>query len=389
MQLHEFQAKDLLRHYQVETPPGQIALTPDEAAAAARQLGVETLFVKAQILAGDRAAAGGVRAVRSPSGARAAAAELLGQKLATSQTGPGGYAVKRVLIEAGINAASAFYVSLRVDPASASIIVLAGPHRADMEQHLAAGAPGFESLMLGVAGERRPGELVALGRRLNLKDDAASQFGVLVGRLHRAFVELDANLIEINPLILAAAANFVAVDAKIVVDDNAVFRHPDIAQLRSDDEVDQIQLQAQRHQINYVEMDGNIGIIVNGAGLGLATLDMVRAAGGTPANFMDIRTTAKSLDIAHGVGMILDNPRAKVLLVNVYGGGMQACDTVVDGLAIAFRRSGRVMPIVLRITGNNESFAKMRLANFNLPKTECTDMGQAAARAVAITQGRA
>ena len=185
------------------------------------------------------------------------------------------------------------------------------------------------------------------------------------------------------------AGDLVAADAKVTIDDNAIFRHAETAQLRSEDDVDLIQLQAQRHQINYVQMDGNIGIVVNGAGLGLATLDLVQAAGGVPANFMDIRTTAKSLDIAHGVGMILDNPRAKVLLVNVYGGGMQACDTVVDGLAIAFRKSGRVMPMVLRITGNNENFARMRLANFNLPKTECADMWQAATRAVAIAQGRA
>lgn len=389
MQLHEFQAKDLLRHYQIDTPPGQIALTPDEAAAAARQLDAGSLFVKAQILAGDRAAAGGVRAVHSPSGARAAATELLGRKLATSQTGPGGYVVKRVLVETGVDAVQSFYLSLRVDLVSGSIVVLSGPHQLDMERHLAAGAPGFQSLKLGIAGERRSGELVEFGRSLGLSDQAASQFSTVVDRLHRAFVELDASLIEINPLILTAAGKLIAVDAKITVDDNAAFRHPDIAQLRSDDEVDQVQLQAQRHQINYVQMDGNIGIVVNGAGLGLATLDMVRAAGGAPANFMDIRTTAKSLDIAHGVGMILDNPRAKVLLVNVYGGGMQACDTVVDGLAIAFRRSGRVMPMVLRIAGNSEAFAKMRLANFNLPKTECADMGQAAARAVAIAQGRA
>jgi len=389
MQLHEFQAKDLLRRYQVDTPPGQIAVTPDEAAAAARQIGSDSLFVKAQILAGDRAAAGGVRAVRSPSGARAAAAELLGRNLATSQTGPAGYAVKRVLVEGAIAAAREFYLALRVDPAAGSIAVLAGPHQADMEQHLAAGAPGLQSLALDIAGKHKPGDLAEFGRRLGLTGEAAEQFGALVGRLHRAFVELDATLIEINPLILTASGGFVAADAKLAIDDNAMFRHPETAQLRSDEDIDQLQLQAQRHQINYVQMDGNIGIVVNGAGLGLATLDMVRAAGGAPANFMDIRTTAKSLDIAHGVGMILDNPRAKVLLVNVYGGGMQACDTVVDGLAIAFRRSGRVIPMVLRITGNNENFAHMRLANFNLPKTECADMGQAAARAVAIAQGRA
>lgn len=389
MQLHEFQAKDLLRRYRVDTPPGQIALTPDEAAAAARQIGLDSLFVKAQILAGSRAAAGGVRAVRSPSGARAAAAELLGRKLVTSQTGPAGQVVKRVLIEAGIVAAQEFYVALRVDPAGGAITAIAGAHRPDIEQHLAAGAPDFPTVALDIAGARRPGDIADFCRKLGLAGDIADKFGALIGQLHRAFVELDALLIEINPLIRTAAGDLVAADAKVTIDDNAIFRHAETAQLRSEDDVDLIQLQAQRHQINYVQMDGNIGIVVNGAGLGLATLDLVQAAGGVPANFMDIRTTAKSLDIAHGVGMILDNPRAKVLLVNVYGGGMQACDTVVDGLAIAFRKSGRVMPMVLRITGNNENFARMRLANFNLPKTECADMWQAATRAVTIAQGRA
>jgi len=389
MQLHEFQAKDLLRRYRVDTPPGQIALTPDEAAAAARQIGSDALFVKAQILAGSRAAAGGVRAVRSPSGARAAAAELLGRKLVTSQTGPAGYVVKRVLVEAGIVAAQEFYVALRVDPAVGAVVAIAGAHRPDIEQHLAAGAPDFPTVALGIDGERRAGDIADFCRRLGLTGEVADKFGELIRRLHQAFVELDVSLIEINPLIRTEAGELIAADAKIVIDDNAVFRHAETAQLRSEDEVDLIQLQAQRHQINYVQMDGNIGIVVNGAGLGLATLDMVHAAGGVPANFMDIRTTAKSLDIAHGVGMILDNPRAKVLLVNVYGGGMQACDTVVDGLAIAFRKSGRVMPMVLRITGNNENFARMRLANFNLPKTECADMWQAATRAVAIAQGKA
>ncbi|MDE2228444.1 MAG: acetate--CoA ligase family protein [Alphaproteobacteria bacterium] len=390
MQLHEFQAKDILRRYQIDVPLGRIALTPDEAAAAARQINSESLFVKAQILAGDRAAAGGVRAVRAASGARAAASELLGRKLVTSQTGPGGYTVKRVLVEAAIDAAQELYLALRVDLSSGSVAAIAGPHRrSGVERHLATGAPDFQTLTLGVDGERRDGDIADFCGRIGLVGDAADKFRALLGRLHRAFVEVDAALIEINPLILTKSGELVAADVKLAIDDNAVFRHPDIAQLRNDEDVDQVQLQAQRHQINYVLMDGDVGIVVNGAGLGLATLDMVRAAGGSPANFMDIRTTAKSLDIAHGIGMILDNPRAKVLLVNVYGGGMQSCDTIVDGLGIAFRRSGRVMPVVLRITGNSENFARMRLANFNLPKTECADMWQAATRATAIAQGRA
>ena len=159
--------------------------------------------------------------------------------------------------------------------------------------------------------------------------------------------------------------------------------------MRDKDEVDEIELDAQRHQLNFMQLDGDIGLVVNGAGLALATLDMVREAGGRPANFMDIRTTAKSLDIAHGIGLVLDNPRVKVLLVNVYGGGMQPCDTIVEGLGIAVRRKGRVLPVVLRFTGNNEDLARLRLANFNLPATECTDMWQAVTSAVAISNRRA
>src|SRR5262249_13259659 len=159
-----------------------------------------------------------------------------------------------------------------------------------------------------------------------------AKFGEFVKKLHRAFVELDASLIEINPLVLTATGDLVAVDAKLIIDDNALFRHPDLKELRDDSQLDRIELHAQRHQITFVQMDGDIGTIVNGAGLALATLDMIAAAGGAPANFMDIRTTAKSLDIAQGINLVLENPRAKVLLVNVFGGGMQPCDTIAEAL---------------------------------------------------------
>jgi succinyl-CoA synthetase beta subunit len=206
--------------------------------------------------------------------------------------------------------------------------------------------------------------------------------------MHRAFVDLDASLIEINPLVFTEAGEPVALDAKIVLDDNALFRHPDLAGLREEDEIDEIELKAQQYQINFMRMDGDIGVVVNGAGLGLATIDMLSAAGGKPANFMDIRTTAKSLDIAQGIGLVLDNPNVKVLLVNVFGGGMQPCDTIIEGLGIAFRRKGRVLPLVLRVTGNNEDIARVRIESFGLPKTQSTDMWQAATRAVAIAQGK-
>jgi succinyl-CoA synthetase beta subunit len=197
---------------------------------------------------------------------------------------------------------------------------------------------------------------------------------------------LDAALIEINPLALTEAGEWLALDAKLAIDDNAMFRHPDLAGSGRDAETDSIELHAQRHQINFVQMGGNIGAVVNGAGLGLATLDMICAAGGTPANFMDIRTTAKSLDIAQGVNLVLDNPRTKVLLVNVFGGGMQPCDTIIEGVGIAYRRHPRMLPIILRVAGNNADLARRRLANFKLPSTECPDMWQAVTRAVAIAQ---
>jgi succinyl-CoA synthetase beta subunit len=234
-----------------------------------------------------------------------------------------------------------------------------------------------------------PGEIAEFCRRFSLPADAAERLGEVIVRLHRALIELDAGLIEINPLALTEAGEWVALDAKLAIDDNAMFRHPDLAELGRDAETDYVELHAQRHQINFVQMAGDIGTVVNGAGLGLATLDLIRAAGGTPANFMDIRTTARSLDIAQGVNLVLDNPRTKVVLVNVFGGGMQPCDTIIEGLGIAYRRRRRMLPVVLRVTGNNEDLARLRLANFNLPSTECPDMWQAVTRAVAIAQGRA
>jgi len=390
MQLQEFQAKKLLSGYSIGIPVGAVAVTPDEAEAAAAQLNSAAVFVKAQIEAGDRSMAGGIRAAQSALAAKAAAKELLGQKLVTSQTGPNGRTVKRVLVEARIQAVREFYLAMWVETLSGSIMLTAAEGGgAEIEQRFAMNALQLQSLRLSMKGGLRPGDLVELCRRIDLPEPAVEKFRELVERILRAFIDFDASLIEINPLALTQRGDLVAVDAKLVIDDNAVFRHPDLAELSGEAEADRVELQAQRHQINFVQMDGDVGTVVNGAGLGLATLDMIRAAGGSPANFMDIRTTAKSLDIAQGIGLVLDNPRAKVLLVNVFGGGMQPCDTIVDGLGIAFRRSRRVLPVVLRITGNNEDLARLRLANFNLPKTECSDMWQAVTRAVAIAQGRA
>jgi succinyl-CoA synthetase beta subunit len=388
MELHEFQAKHLFARYAIPCPPGAVAATGEQAEAAARQLGPAPAVVKAQIRAGDRARAGGIRVAASPGMARAAATDLLGLRLVTQQTGPAGQVVKRVLVEAGIRSVRELYLTMAVDAPSGTLTLIGGPGGSDIEDRAAHGEAVLETLRLSTRGEVQPGEIASFCARLGLEGPLAEHCQQIIRSLHRAFIELDASLIEINPLAVTED-DLVALDAKIVLDDNALFRHPELAELRDEDEIDQVELKAQHHQVNFMKMDGDIGVVVNGAGLALATLDMVREAGGSPANFMDIRTTAKSLDIAEGIGLVLDNPRAKVLLVNVYGGGMQPCDTIIEGLGIAVRRKGRTLPVVLRLTGNNEDMARHRLRNFSLPATECADMWQAVTRAVATAQGRA
>jgi succinyl-CoA synthetase beta subunit len=387
MEIQEFQAKALLARYAVACPKGMLATSADGAERAARQLGPGPVMVKAQVLAGDRGRAGGIRVAPSPELGKAAAAELLGRRLVTEQTGPGGEIVKRVLVETSVSSVRDLYLAMMVDAASGALLLIAGRcGGSGIEDRAAGGA--FETLLLGLHGELNAGDIAGLCHRLAFTDREIESCRDVIGKLHRAFIELDASLIEINPLALTQAGEAIALDAKIVLDDNALFRHPDLAELRDQDEIDQVELSAQQHQLNFMQLDGDIGVIVNGAGLALATLDMIREAGGRPANFMDIRTTAKSLDIAHGIGLVLDNPRAKVLLLNVYGGGMQPCDTIIEGLGIAVRRKGRALPVVLRFTGNNEDLARLRLANFNLPATECTDMWQAVTCAVAMAKGR-
>ncbi len=389
MELYEFQAKKLLAQYGVQTPEGRVAVTPEEVERAVKDFGGKPVFLKAQIHAGDRAKAGGVRPAESPAAARMAANELLGRKLVTQQTGPEGHLVKRLLVEAAVEGGKEFYLAAMVDPLTGSIMFLGGTGGTDIEERAAKDSSLLQRVYLGLGGEKKPGEIAAFCERMGLPKDQGAKLHKIIECIHKAFIELDATLIEINPLLLTKDGNFIALDAKIILDDNALFRHPELAELREADEIDEVELKAQRSQINFVRLDGDIGVVVNGAGLGLATLDLLHAAGGKPANFMDIRTTAKSLDIANGIGLVLDNPKVKVLFVNVFGGGMQPCDTIIEGLGIALRRKGRVLPVVLRVTGNNEDIAKVRLESFGLPKIHSADMWQAAQRAVAVSQGKA
>ena len=387
MKLHEFQSKQILLRYGVHAPLGAVAITAEEAGNAAVGLGGMKFAVKAQIHAGGRGRAGGVNVVTSPQAVEAAARDLLGKRLVTEQSGPHGRVVQRVLVEAAVDFNRSLYISLMVDAAKGAIMLNA--YRTggdDIEDRARAGEALLQQLSLGEGRQTPVEELKALASQFGLVGIQIDDFVELVDGLRRAFVELDASLIEINPLAIASDGALLALDVKMIVDDNALFRQPSLADLRDEADEDELELKARRRQLNYVRMDGNIGLVANGAGLGLATVDLVHAAGGQPANFMDIRTTATSLDVAHGFTVLLDNPKVRALLINVHGGGMQPCDTIAEGLGIAMRRSGRTLPVITRLAGNNADYARSRFANFGCQIVECPDMWTAAVKAVAAVR---
>lgn len=384
MKIHEFQAKRLLAPYGLQVPEGGVAITAPEAGEVAMRLG-GPVVVKAQIRAGGRQKAGGIERADSSGNAASAAARLLGRKLVTAQTGRDGETIRRLLVETAIAATRELHLALLIDSSSGELMLIGSARGgADIEEQAARGEIKVNQLKLGSGREARVYDVANFVAGLGLDGALHEQACALIDGLRRAFLELDASLIEINPLAVTEAGTLVALDVKLVLDDNALFRHPELAALRDEDEADTVELQAQRHQLNYVQLEGNIGMVANGAGLGLATLDMVVAAKGRPANFMDIRTTAKSLDIAHGFGMLLDNPATRAILINVHGGGMQPCDTIAEGLGIAMRRTGRSLPLVVRLAGNNADFARSRLKNFGCEIIDCPDMWTAASTAVAI-----
>jgi succinyl-CoA synthetase beta subunit len=386
MNLHEFQAKELLAGYGLPSPGGRVAITPEQAEAIAAELGPSAIVVKAQVHAGGRARAGGIQIVNSPAEAKAAAAKLLGKKLVTAQTGASGRIVRRVYLEVGVLSVREVHIALLIDNKSGQLMLIGSARGGDdIEERAARGELHLEKLKLGDGTLRKTDDVSAFAHRIRIDNHLIPAFEVIVDGLRRAFVEHDASLIEINPLAITRDG-FQALDVKMMLDDNALFRHPELAALRDEDEVDRREHEAQLHQLNYVSMDGDIGLVANGAGLGLATVDMVCEAKGKPANFMDIRTPATTRDVAYGFGLLLDNPATRAILVNVHGGGMQPCDTIAEGLGIAMRRTGRSLPVIARLAGNNAEFARSRFVNFGCPIIECPDMWTAATRAVEIAR---
>jgi succinyl-CoA synthetase beta subunit len=389
MNIYEFQAKELLARRRLSIPDGRVAASADEAEKVAREMAHDRYVVKAQVHAGDRLAGGGVRFVNSPAEARTAAAAMLDSRLATRQTGPRGELIRWVYIEEAVTSPTQIYVAAAVDRAAGEIVMLGSSSVVDdSDPHAVMDRGELERLPVRIVDDHAMADFAGLARRILPAGANVEMLAELLQLLANTLIELDATLIEINPLALTADGRFIALDTKMTVDDNALFRHPDLANLHQAEEGvdrDPTELMADRRQINYVAMDGNIGVVVNGAGLALATLDCLIDAGGRPANFMDVRTTATSLDFAFAFGLVLANPKVRAIFLNVHGGGMQRCDTIVEGMAVAMRRNDRVLPLTVRLAGNNADFARNRLKTFGINFVEgstIADAAQLAARMV-------
>ena len=390
MNLHEHQAKALLRDYGIPMTDGINVETPAEAASAAQSLGGDSWAVKAQIHAGLRQKAGGVRMVSSPEEARTTAAELLGSRLVTPQTGPEGKTVKSVYIERAVGYDRQVYLAALVDRSAGRVALIAAKAGGDDIEDWVAEDPS-RLLRLVVdpdQGVEREAAL-ALAKGLGLEDSQAKQAGEIMAATYKAFMELDASLIEFNPLVVTTAGDLLALDAKIVLDDNALFRHQDLEALRDEDEVDPTELEAKRFELNYVKLTGNIGVMVNGAGLALSTIDLLKAEGGEPADFMDVRPEATRDQIAGGFGLLLRNPKVEAILVNIYGGGILRCDTVAEGIGAAWRERGADVPLIVRAAGTNGDLARKILASQGIPVDFADTLGEAVAKVVRAAKVRA
>ena len=388
MDIHEYQAKQLLRPYGLASPPGECAFTAEEAEAAARRLGGSHWVVKAQIRAGDRSLAGGVRMAASAPDVREVAREMLGSCLVTPQTGGDGEYVRRVYVEAVCRAASEHYLALGLDRA-ASRVTLVGSDAGgtSIESVVAEHPERISQVAIDPLDGLNPADARRLAADIGLGEEHAGDAERLMIGLYDAFVAYDASLIEINPLALTRDGEFLALDAKMSIDDNAMFRHRDIEDLRERDQ--EGRLERARHGFNYIVLDGDIGCVVNGAGLAMATMDILRLHGGAPANFLDVPPAAGRERIAAACRLVLENPRVRVMLVNIVGGGITRCDVVAEALASACRAAGRSVPIVTRFEGVNREIARKVLRDTGVEAVQAESLGAAAARAVRAAAGAA
>jgi succinyl-CoA synthetase beta subunit len=387
MKVHEYQAKEILRSRGVPVPQGRACFSVDEAVEAAEALGGERWVVKAQIHAGGRGKGGGVKVVSSIDEVRAAANHLLGMMLITHQTGPEGQEVKRLLVEEGVGIARELYVGMVIDRATQKVAVMASSEGGTEIEEVAAKTPDkIHKVFVDPAQGLTSAEAERLMAKLDLKGGQLAEAGTFLQALYQAFWDTDASLAEINPLVVTSGDNVIALDAKFNFDDNALFRHPDVVALRDVDEEDPAELEASAVGLNYISLDGNIGCLVNGAGLAMATMDIIKLYGGEPANFLDVGGGATTEQVTEAFKIMLRNPDLKAILVNIFGGIMR-CDVVAEGLVEAAKVVKLNIPLVVRLEGTNVERGREILERANLDMLTATTMAEAAERVVGAARG--
>jgi succinyl-CoA synthetase beta subunit len=387
MKIHEYQGKEILKQYGVPIPRSIPVFSVDEAVQAAEKLGGPVWVVKAQIHAGGRGKGGGVKLARSIDEVRAHASSILGMMLKTHQTGPDGQKVRRLLIEEGADIKKELYLGLVVDRVTQQVTVMASSEGGMDIEHVAEHTPELihkasVDPMLGLTDAQADD----LSTKIGLPAASLPQARVVLQGLYRAFWDTDASLAEINPLVLTGDGKVIALDAKLNFDSNALFRHPELVALRDFDEEDPAEIEASKFDLAYIQLDGNIGCLVNGAGLAMATMDTIKLFGGEPANFLDVGGGATTEKVTEAFKIMLRNPGLKAILVNIFGGIMK-CDTIAEGVIAASKAVGLAVPLVVRMKGTNEDLGKKLLAESGLPIIAADTMAEAAQKVVAATQG--
>jgi len=378
MKIHEYQAKELFKKFDIPIPDGEVAFSPDEAKAAAEKLGQFPVVVKAQIHAGGRGKGGGVKLAKSIDEAKSLADEIVGMTLVTHQTGPEGRLVKKVLVEQGLDIKKELYLSVIPDRETAKIVIMASEAGGMDIEEVAEKTPEkiikvFINPLTGIQAYHC--REVAFG--LNLPTSVMKQFSKMLASLYKLFVTYDCSLLEINPLVITGQETVIALDAKINFDDNALFRHKDIVEYRDLDEEDPLEVEASKFNLNYINLDGNVGNMVNGAGLAMATMDIIKLAGAEPANFLDVGGGASAEMVENGFKIILGDKNVKGILINIFGGILR-CDVLAQGVVQAAKKIGIDIPVVIRMEGTNVDEGRKILSDSGLNLITAVDLKDAA-----------
>ena len=386
MKIHEYQAKELFKKYGIPIPEGAVAHTPDEAHAVAGTLGGFPVVVKAQIHAGGRGKGGGVRLARSYEEVTEHARDIIGMNLVTHQTGPGGRKVKKVLVEQGLDIAKELYLSIIPDRSTAKVVIMASVAGGMDIEAVAAETPEkiikvFVDPLVGIQAYHCRETAFGLG----LSPAAMKAFVPMLRNLYRMFVEYDCSLVEINPLVITTGDAVIALDAKVNFDANALFRHKDILEYRDLDEEDPLEVEASKYNLNYINLDGNVGNMVNGAGLAMATMDIIKLAGAEPANFLDVGGGASAEMVENGFRIILSDPNVKGILINIFGGILR-CDVLAQGVVEAAKKTAIAVPVVVRMEGTNVEEGRRILAESGLNLITAVDLKDAARKVAQIVR---